>query len=123
MTRVVLIGGLVVGALGIALLWAAGVDFPFAIPPGLVILLVGAGVVAAVRSRWGDALGALLGYFVLVGFLLVGLVGDGFDPIAGENGALGVLGQVVQLTGVGVAAVVGTLLAVQPRGRSTTLPG
>ena len=36
------VGGLVVGALGIAILWASGVEFPFAVPPGLVILLAGA---------------------------------------------------------------------------------
>jgi hypothetical protein len=38
----VTVAGLVVGADGIAILWASGVEFPVAIPPGLVILLVGA---------------------------------------------------------------------------------
>ena len=40
--QMVTVAGLVVGAAGIAVLWASGVEFPVAIPPGLVILLVGA---------------------------------------------------------------------------------
>ena len=40
--RAVTLAGLVIGAAGIAVLWASGVEFPVAIPPGLVILLVGA---------------------------------------------------------------------------------
>ena len=40
--RAVTIVGLVVGALGIAMLWASGVEFPIYPPPGIVILLVGA---------------------------------------------------------------------------------
>src|SRR6266496_3111049 len=37
--RVVTVVGLVVGALGIAILWASGVKFPIYPPPGIVILL------------------------------------------------------------------------------------
>ena len=81
MNRTVLVSGLIVGAVGIAMLWAAGVDFPVAIPPGLVILLVGAAGVALVRRRWADGVGGLLGYFVLIGFLLAGINGDGFDSL------------------------------------------
>lgn len=113
MNRTVLVGGLIVGAVGIAMLWAAGVDFPVAIPPGLVILLVGAAGVALVRRRWADAVGGFLGYFVLIGFLLAGINGDGFDSLRGEHGVLGVVGQLVQLAGVGIAAVVGTALALR----------
>ena len=40
--RALTVAGLVVSAAGIAILWASGVEFPVAIPPGLVILLVGA---------------------------------------------------------------------------------
>ena len=82
-----------------------------AIPPGLVILLVGAALVAGVRRRWADALGGFLGLFVLVGFVLSGINGEGFDNLLGRNGAAVALGQVVQLVGVVVAAVSGALLA------------
>jgi hypothetical protein len=114
MNRTVLVSGLLVGAAGIALLWAAGVDFPVAIPPGLVILLVGAAGVALVRRRWADGVGGFLGCFVLIGFLLAGINGDGFDSLRGEHGVLGVVGQLVQLAGVGVAALVGVSLALRP---------
>lgn len=108
--RAVLVGGLLVGALGIAILWAAGVDFPVAVPPGLVILVVGAAVVLGFRTRWADALGGFLGLFVLVGFVLSGINGEGFDNLLGDNGADVALGQVVQLVGVLVAAASGALL-------------
>jgi hypothetical protein len=108
--RTVLVGGLLVGALGIAILWAAGVDFPVAVPPGLVILVVGAAVVAGFRTRWADGVGGFLGLFVLVGFVLSGINGEGFDNLLGDNGADVALGQVVQLVGVLAAAVTGALL-------------
>ena len=109
-SRAVLVGGLLVGALGIAILWAAGVDFPVAVPPGLVILLVGAAVVLGFRTRWADAVGGFLGLFVIVGFVLSGINGEGFDNLLGDNGADVALGQVVQLVGVLVAAVSGAML-------------
>jgi hypothetical protein len=73
--RNVLGSGLLVGALGIAILWAAGVAVPVAVPPGLVILVVGAAVVWGFRSRWADAVGGLLGVFVLVGVLVAAVTG------------------------------------------------
>jgi hypothetical protein len=111
--RTVLVIGLLVGALGIAILWAAGVDFPVAVPPGLVILLVGAGVVLGFRSRWADAVGGLLGLFVLIGFVLSGINGEGFDNLLGDHGADVATGQAVQLAGVLVAAISGGLLALR----------
>lgn len=108
--RAVLVGGLLVGAAGIAILWAAGVEFPVAVPPGLVILLTGAALVAGVRRRWSDGVGALLGLFVVAGFVLSGIRADGFDNLLGTNGAAVALGQVVQLVGVVVATASGTML-------------
>ena len=112
-SRVVLVAGLLCGAAGIAILWAAGVDFPIAVPPGLVILLCGAAVVAAVRKRWSDGLGGFLGLFVVVGFLLSGIFGEGFANLLGENGVAVALGQVIQLVGVATAMISGTLLALR----------
>jgi hypothetical protein len=110
-SRSVLVGSLLVGAAGIALMWAGGVDFPVAVPPGIVILVIGAVVAAGWRSRWSAALGAFLGLFVLVGFVVSCFAGDGVDNLTGDAGALVALGQVVQLVGVAVATVSGTLLA------------
>ncbi len=108
--RVALVVALLTGAAGIGVLWAAGVDFPVAVPPGLVVLGLGAVLVAVVRRRWADGVGGLLGLFVLVGFVVSGFAGDGFENISGQHGAAVAAGQVVQLLGVLAAAVTGAVL-------------
>jgi hypothetical protein len=80
--QAVTVAGLVVGAAGIAILWAAGVEFPVAIPPGLVILLVGALFVALAPWRWATGVGAFLGLFVTCGFLISG----GMPNLLGADG-------------------------------------
>jgi hypothetical protein len=70
--QMVTVAGLVVGAAGIAVLWALGVEFPVAIPPGLVILLVGALFAGLAPWRWATGMGAFLGLFVTLGFLISG---------------------------------------------------
>jgi hypothetical protein len=67
--RTATVGGLVVGALGIAMLWASGVEFPIYPPPGILILLAGAIFVTLAPWRWAPGVGAFLGLFVIVGFL------------------------------------------------------
>ena len=114
--RSTVVAALLVGAAGIALLWAGGVEFPVAVPPGLVILLVGAAVVAGVRRTWSAWLGCALGVFVVTGFLVAGLAGDGFAYLLGREGPLVAAGQVVQLAGVVTAAVSSFLLARSGRG-------
>lgn len=116
--RAITATGLLVGAGGIAILWAAGQDFPFYPPPGIVILLVGAVFVALTSWRWTPAVGVGLGLFVAVGFVASGLGGgDGFDNITGAEGAARALGQVIQLAGVAAALVAGSL---QLRSSDTT---
>jgi hypothetical protein len=70
--RAVTVVGLVAGGAGIAILWVSGVEFPVAIPPGLVILLVGALFVGLAPWRWAPSVGAFLGLFVTLGFLVSG---------------------------------------------------
>jgi hypothetical protein len=105
-SRGLTVTGLVVGAAGIAVLWAAGIDFPVAVPPGLVILLSGALIVAFVRKAWAPGVGAFLGLFVIVGFLVSP---DGFENLFGRRGVAVAVGQGVQLIGVLLAFVVGSL--------------
>lgn len=109
--RSLLVLALLVGAFGIAILWAAGVEFPVAVPPGLLILSAGALLVATVRARWADAVGGLLGLFVTVGFVLSGIYGEGFANLLGHHGPAVAIGQLVQLVGVVGAAVLGAQLA------------
>jgi hypothetical protein len=104
------IAGLTLGAVGIATLWAAGVEFPLYPPPGVVILVVGAAFVALAPWRWAPGVGALLGLFVLVGFVLSSVIsGTGTDNLLGESGPWAVAGTVVQLLGVVTALVAGAV--------------
>lgn len=105
-SRAVSVLGLVVGALGIAILWASGVEFPIYPPPGLVILLAGAVFVGLAPWRWAPGVGAFLGLFVLVGFLISP---TGLSNLLGEAGAGVATGQGVQVAGVLTALVAGVI--------------
>ncbi|MBO3089167.1 hypothetical protein [Cellulomonas dongxiuzhuiae] len=104
--RAVTVGALAVGAAGIAVLWAAGVEFPVAVPPGIVILLLGAVFVALARAPWAPAVGSALGLFVTVGFLVSP---TGLDNLTGGHGATIAAGQAVQLVGVVTATIAGVI--------------
>ena len=119
LSRGLTVTGLVVGAAGIAILWAAGIDFPVAVPPGLVILLSGALIVAFVRKAWAPGVGAFLGLFVIVGFLISP---DGFNNLFGQRGAAVAFGQAVQLIGVLLAFAMGSLATWQAY-RATRMSG
>jgi hypothetical protein len=70
--RAATVAGLVVGAAGIAILWASGVEFPIYPPPGIIILLAGAIFVGLASWPWAPAVGAFLGLFITVGFVASG---------------------------------------------------
>lgn len=100
------VAGLVVGAVGIAILWASGVEFPIYPPPGILILLVGALLVGLAPWPWTPAVGAFLGLFVTVGFVASG----GPPNLFGEDGRIGVLiGTWIQMIGVVTALVAGVI--------------
>jgi hypothetical protein len=117
--RTVTVVGLVTGGAGIAILWASGVEFPVAIPPGLVILLVGALFVGLAPWRWAPSVGAFLGLFVTLGILVSGGIpnlvsGDGStffgtpNPIGRDT--LGtIIGTWIQLMGVLTALIAGMI--------------
>jgi hypothetical protein len=121
--RAITVAGLLAGAAGISILWAAGQDFPFYPPPGVVVLVVGALFVALTSWRWTPVVGAVLGLFVAVGFVASGLNGgDGFDNVSGAHGAGRAIGQVVQLVGVLTALVAGSMSARRRDGAMTSRP-
>ena len=100
------VGGLVVGALGIAILWASGVKFPLAVPPGLVILLAGALFVGLASRPWAPGVGAFLGLFVIVGFLISP---TGLTNLFGRAGTSVAIGQGIQVIGVLTALIAGVI--------------
>ncbi|MEU7615334.1 hypothetical protein AB0M91_03770 [Micromonospora rifamycinica] len=109
-TRGLTVGGLATGAIGIAMLWASGVEFPFYPPPGLLILASGAAFVALARWAWAPGVGAFLGLFVIVGFVLSSVAsGAGTGNLTGDAGVGGVIGTVIQLAGVVIALVAGSV--------------
>ena len=117
--RATTVVGLVVGALGIAILWASGVEFPIYPPPGLVILLAGALFVGLAPWRWAPGVGAFLGLFVTVGFLISGgipnLVGGDGTTVFGTANPVDrdtlntVIGTWIQMIGVLTALVAGVI--------------
>jgi hypothetical protein len=106
MTRAATVAGLVVGALGIGVLWASGVKFPIGIPPGIVVLLVGAVVVGLAPWRWAPGVGAFFGLFVIVGFLISP---TGIPNFLGRHGTSIAVGTWIQLAGVLTALVAGVI--------------
>ena len=103
--RTATVAGLTVGASGIAILWASGVEFPIYPPPGIVILLAGAIFVALAPWRWAPAVGAFLGLFVTVGFVASG----GPPNLFGRDGTSVAIGTWIQLLGVLTALVAGVI--------------
>jgi hypothetical protein len=104
---------LLVAALGIVLQILSGADYP-TVPPGIIILLVAAGVVWFAPWRWAPAVGALAGLFQLVGLFASGQTPRLFamDPLSDS------VGLWIQLLAVTVAVVAGAAAVVRKdRGR------
>jgi hypothetical protein len=102
------VAALLVAAAGIVIQIVSGVDFP-TVPPGLIILLVAAGLVAFGPWRWIPAVGASVGLLLLVGFFASGTAGRLLDPI--QFGRF--VGVWVLFLAVIVAVIVGTTATIQ----------
>jgi hypothetical protein len=98
------VAGLVVAAAGIVIQIASGADYP-TVPPGLVILLAAAGLVAlATRWRWTTIVGVIVSLFLLVG----GVLAPQARAQLGDPGQVGVfIGTLIQLLALVVALVAG----------------
>ena len=104
----VTIAALLVAALGFAIQILFGIEVP-TIPPGLVILVVAAALVALLPWRWAPVVGIVVGLFLLVGFFASGAVGNLLDP-----SRFGVLvGAWIQFLSVIVAVVAGAVATIQ----------
>ncbi len=102
------VAGLLVAAAGFVIQIVSGVDVP-TVPPGLVILLVAAALVAFAPWWWMPIVGVVVGLFLLIGFFASGAVGSLLEP-----GQLGVfLGAWMQFLAVIVAVVAGIVAVSQ----------
>ncbi len=98
--------GLIIGAAGIAILWAVGVVFPIYPPPGIILLVVGAIFVGLAPWRWVPLVGTLLGAFITVGFLISP---TGLSNLSGGAGASVAIGQGIQVVGALLALSAGAV--------------
>ena len=102
------VAALLVAAAGFVIQIVSGVDVP-TVPPGLVILLVAAALVAFAPWRWMPIVGVVVGLFLLVGFFASGAVVSLLEP-----SQLGVfLGAWVQFLAVIVAVIAGIVAVSQ----------
>ena len=102
------VAALLVAAAGLVIQIVSGVDVP-PIPPGLVIMVLAAALVAFSPWRWIPVVGAAVGLFLLIGFFASGAVGSLLDP-----SRLGVfIGAWVQFLAVIVAVGAGIVAVVQ----------
>jgi hypothetical protein len=104
------VAGLVVAAAGIVIQIVSGAEYP-TVPPGLIILLVAAGVVAlGSRWRWTALVGVIVSLFLLVGGALAAQVRDQL----GDPTRVGVfVGTVIQLLALAIALIAGVVAARQ----------
>jgi hypothetical protein len=105
--------GLVVAAAGIVIQIASGADYP-TVPPGLIILLVAAALVAlGARWRWTTIVGVIVPAFLLVG----GAIAPQTRDHLGDPEQAGVfVGTVIQLLALVVALVAGIVITRQAYG-------
>jgi hypothetical protein len=104
----VTVAALLVAAAGFVIQIGSGVDVP-TVPPGLVIMLVAAGLVGLLPWRWMPVVGTAVGLFLLVGFFGSGAVGSLLKP-----SQLGVfVGAWVQFLAAIVAVVAGIAATIQ----------
>lgn len=99
------VAALFVAALGFAIQIFSGIDVP-TVPPGLVILVVAATVVALLPWRWDPVVGAFAGLFLFVGFFASGALGNLLDP----SGFGALVGAWIQFLAL-IVAVAGGLVA------------
>ncbi|MEU5880030.1 hypothetical protein [Spirillospora sp. NPDC047279] len=98
----VTVAGLAVGAVGLVIQKAAGVEMP-PVPPGLIILTLVAALLAVTRWRWVLVLAVLAALAEIPGF-----VGSAIDAdTAGE-----IIGALVRGAGVTTALVAGVVAMV-----------
>jgi len=102
------VAALLVAAAGFVVQIVSGVDVP-TVPPGLVIMLVAAGLVAFLPWRWTPVIGTAVGLFLFVGFFASGAVGNLLD--ASQGGVF--IGAWIQFLAVIVAVIAGVVATVQ----------
>jgi hypothetical protein len=100
---------LLVTAGGFVLQMASGVTNTPTVPPGLVTLLVAAGLVALLSWWWMSVVGAFAGLFNLIAFVVIGAVGRLVEPSPLSS----FVGAWIMFLAVIVAVVAGSVATIQ----------
>jgi hypothetical membrane protein len=109
MSRNLTLVALLAAAAGFVLQMVAGVTNTPTIPPGLVVLLAAAALVALTSWRWAFLVGVAAAVFNLLAFVVVGAV----DRLVDATPAIGFLGAWVMVVALIVVCVAGTLATVR----------
>jgi hypothetical protein len=109
MSRNLTLVALLAAAAGFVLQMVAGVTDTPTIPPGLVVLLAAAALVAFTPWRGAFLVGVAAAVFNLLAFVIVGAV----DRLVDATPVIGFLGAWVMVVALIVAAVAGTLATVR----------
>jgi energy-coupling factor transporter transmembrane protein EcfT len=99
---------LLAAALGFAIQIVSGIDVP-TVPPGLIILVLAATVVALLPWRWAPVVGTFAGLFLSVGFFASGARSNLLDP--SRFGVL--IGAWIQFIALIVAVAMGLVATIQ----------
>ena len=114
--------GLVVAAAGIMIQYVSGVDYP-TIPPGPIILLAAAAVVAFGPWSWAVRVGLGAALFLSIGGAIATIAGKGFGETLGDPGEVGAFaGAVTQIVGLAIALPAG-IIATKRRSRRVGVAG
>ena len=109
--RLLVVG--LVAAAGMLIQYASGVEYP-TIPPGPIIALVAAAVVAFGPWRRAPVVGLVAAVFISLGGVIATIAGNGFTPQLSDPGAVGgFVGTLVQIAGLVIAVAAG-VVAVRP---------
>jgi hypothetical protein len=116
------VAGLVVAAAGIVIQYVSGVDYP-TVPPGPIILLAAAAVVAFGPWRWSPFVGLVAAIFLVIGGLTATIAGNGFSETLGDPGEVGgFAGAAIQIAGLAIALPAG-IVAAKRTPRRPGVPG
>lgn len=96
---------LLIAAVGFVTQMVAGVTDTPTIPPGLVVILAAAGLVAFVPGRWTPLAGVVAGVFNLVASVAV----DAMDRLVDPSPVAGFIGAWLMHIGLIAACIVGTI--------------
>jgi hypothetical protein len=110
------VAGMAAAAIGIIIQIASGSELYPTVPPGPIILLAGAALVALGPWRWTPVVGVVVPLFLLVGAVIAAIVSGEFVDQLSDPGQVGVFaGDVLQLLGV-ITALVAGIIALRQRG-------